>query len=572
MASCTTEHWDGRSAPQVRLTVTSTEGDATAELSWKLEYLAAYPAYTSSARSYTVVIDGETVKSGSYDINQKTGTYTIASGTKTVSKGTAGKTIKFSCSMAFNLTWSGNYGGTKAASGTIAIGKKTSYSVKYDANGGSGAPSAQVKWYGTDLTLSDTKPTRTGYQFQGWATSKDAITAAYAAKAAYKANKSVTLYAVWKALTYTVKFNANGGSGGPTGQTKTYGKDLTITNTKPTRTNYTFLGWGTSKNSTTVSYKSGATYSKNAAITLYAVWTLAYTKPRITNVKAYRCNEDGIASGLGVYARIKFSWASDKTVSSVKIYYKISTDSSWNSYTVPDQSGTSGSADRIIGNGLIAQKNVYNIRIVVTDASGNNTVTKIIPKAEYPFDVPKGGGGISFGKYATEKGFNCAYEAKFDKNVYAQGNKKCFDQSDTIPISCGGTGKTSAATAAKALGYGKVLWSGGRWMEASHTNTLSEKISEQPHGIVLIFSEYKDDTVQEYGWNHFFIPKSWISGHEGYGCAFTMNAGNFGAVCCKYLYVFDGKITGADSNKAYGTNNGITYDNRRYMLRYVMGV
>ena len=109
-------------------------------------------------------------------------------------------------------------------------------------------------------------------------------------------------------------------------------------------------------------------------------------------------------------------------------------------------------------------------------------------------------------------------------------------------------------------------------MEASHTNTLSEKISEQPHGIVLIFSEYKDDTVQEYGWNHFFIPKSWISGHEGYGCAFTMNAGNFGAVCCKYLYIFDGKITGADSNKGNGSNNGITYDNRRYMLRYVMGV
>ena len=40
--------------------------------------------------------------------------------------------------------------------------------MSYDANGGTGAPAAQTKTHGTALTLSSTKPTRTGYTFLGW--------------------------------------------------------------------------------------------------------------------------------------------------------------------------------------------------------------------------------------------------------------------------------------------------------------------------------------------------------------------------------------------------------------------
>jgi hypothetical protein len=49
----------------------------------------------------------------------------------------------------------------------------TIYNITYNANGGSGEPSAQLKKNGTDLTLSSTKPTRTGYTFQNWNTKKD---------------------------------------------------------------------------------------------------------------------------------------------------------------------------------------------------------------------------------------------------------------------------------------------------------------------------------------------------------------------------------------------------------------
>jgi uncharacterized repeat protein (TIGR02543 family) len=159
-----------------------------------------------------------------------------------------------------------------------AIWTINTYKITYNANGGSGAPSAQTKTYGKTLTLSSTKPTKTGYTFLGWSTSSSATSATYAAGGSYTANSAATLYAVWKLNTYTVSYNANGGSGAPSSQTKTYGVTLTLSSTKPTRTGYTFKGWGTSSSATTVSYAAGASYTANAAITLYAIWSInSYT-------------------------------------------------------------------------------------------------------------------------------------------------------------------------------------------------------------------------------------------------------------------------------------------------------
>ena len=70
--------------------------------------------------------------------------------------------------------------------------------VSYNANGGSGAPASQSKYYNVTLSLHTTKPTRSGYTFLGWATSPTATSVAYSAGAAYSANSGVTLYAVWQ--------------------------------------------------------------------------------------------------------------------------------------------------------------------------------------------------------------------------------------------------------------------------------------------------------------------------------------------------------------------------------------
>ena len=75
-----------------------------------------------------------------------------------------------------------------------------------------------------------------------------------------------------KLSTYTVSYNANGGSGAPGSQTKIQDVALTLSSTKPTRSGYTFLGWATSSSATSANYSAGGSYTSNAGVTLYAVW------------------------------------------------------------------------------------------------------------------------------------------------------------------------------------------------------------------------------------------------------------------------------------------------------------
>lgn len=250
--------------------------------SWETYWDGAKTNYgmTASSGGSSVNLNTFGVKSSSGS-GSFTGTYSISgnsSATKTI-------TVTF---KNYEEDWQGNVteSATKTVSFNVTVPAWTSYTVKYNANGGSGTPSNQTKWKDQTLKLSTTKPTRTGYIFQGWATSSSG-SVSYASGANYTANASITLYAVWKAITYTVKYNANGGAGAPSNQTKTYGKTLTLSNTKPTRSsytnengdtvNYTFKGWATSASATTVAYKSGASYTSNAAVTLYAVWSTTTT-------------------------------------------------------------------------------------------------------------------------------------------------------------------------------------------------------------------------------------------------------------------------------------------------------
>ena len=146
------------------------------------------------------------------------------------------------------------------------------YTVSYNANGGSGAPANQIKTYGVDLTLSSAKPTRTGYTFVKWNTKADGSGANYNSGAKYTGNANLNLYAQWTPIKYTVTYNANGGSGAPANQTKTYDVGLTLSSTKPTRTGYTFVKWNTKADRTGTSYNSGAKYAGNENLTLYAQW------------------------------------------------------------------------------------------------------------------------------------------------------------------------------------------------------------------------------------------------------------------------------------------------------------
>lgn len=123
------------------------------------------------------------------------------SGYVTVAKGKSGRNVPVQCN-AWGETVSGygSAGGSTSCSVNVWVPAITSYAVKYNANGGSGAPSAQTKWHGETLTLSSTKPTRDCYTFQGWGTTSTDTSVNYAAGANYTANKAITLYAIWKVV------------------------------------------------------------------------------------------------------------------------------------------------------------------------------------------------------------------------------------------------------------------------------------------------------------------------------------------------------------------------------------
>ena len=125
-------------------------------------------------------------------------------------------------------------------------------------------------------TCSVTSPSieKNGYEIIGWNTSNSATTSSWNVNTSKSISANSTYYPITKLNTYTVSYNANGGSRAPASQTKTTNNNLTLSSVKPTRVGYTFRGWGTSSSATTATYQPGGTYSDNKSITLYAVWKI----------------------------------------------------------------------------------------------------------------------------------------------------------------------------------------------------------------------------------------------------------------------------------------------------------
>ena len=95
---------------------------------------------------------------------------------------------------------------SNAATLTVKEAEEDSYTVRYHANGGSGAPAAQTKTPGAALTLSALVPKRAGWYFVGWAEQSGA-SAAYLPGGRYTKGANVTLYAVWAQPDFTLPAN-----------------------------------------------------------------------------------------------------------------------------------------------------------------------------------------------------------------------------------------------------------------------------------------------------------------------------------------------------------------------------
>jgi len=148
---------------------------------------------------------------------------------------------------------------------------KKTYTVTFDATGGSVTPTSGTTNTNGNLTTLPT-PTRTGYTFIGW---YSASTGGTSVTTTTEFTASITIYAHWTSNTpsntYTVVFNANGGSGAPASvTTDTDGKLASLPTTVPTRSGYTFNGWYTASIGGT-KIEAGQTFTANT--TVYAQWT-----------------------------------------------------------------------------------------------------------------------------------------------------------------------------------------------------------------------------------------------------------------------------------------------------------
>lgn len=162
---------------------------------------------------------------------------------------------------------------------TFTLGNlpSTSYTIRFNANGGSVSPSSRTVSAGTPVTLPTA--TRTGYTLLGWSTSAGASSATWKAGSSYTVNKDVTLYAIWQkddaptpSTQYTVLFDGNGGQANASSVTFDAGTSFKLPGAS--RRGYIMLGWSEDSDASSADYAVGESYIITKDVTLYAVWTV----------------------------------------------------------------------------------------------------------------------------------------------------------------------------------------------------------------------------------------------------------------------------------------------------------
>lgn len=150
------------------LTKTNASGTPTPTVSWKWQ---RNDGGTSGSTYRDIQTNGDTYALGAYD---------------------AGYSIRV------NVTWTNGVSPDQTVT-TNAIGPITAiyWTVSYNANGGSGAPSSTSIIQGKSGNVTSSSPTRSGYTFNGWNTASDGSGTNYASGAVITPSADITLYAKW---------------------------------------------------------------------------------------------------------------------------------------------------------------------------------------------------------------------------------------------------------------------------------------------------------------------------------------------------------------------------------------
>ena len=197
----------------------------------------------------------------------------------------------------------------------------------FKANGGTGtAPSAVVgtgymNYSGTKIGISVTMPSNTfarnGYTFGGW--NDTVANKTYAAGTSTTIDSSRDFNATWNVVTYTIKYNLNGGTVSTANPTSYKITDADITLNNPTKPGYTFTGWtgtGLSEASTTVTIKSGS-YGNREYTANYSINQYYYDVNPDSGIKSFDITIDGKTSKELKDYNQKHNYGTEATITNV---------------------------------------------------------------------------------------------------------------------------------------------------------------------------------------------------------------------------------------------------------------
>lgn len=189
---------------------------------------------------------------------------------------------------------------------SVIVSDVSGVNVIYNANGGVNPP-IDMRTYtnGDTAGVKSDLPLRNGYTFSGWAETADSGYAQYTGgEDIFVSAEDIVLYAVWEPIAYTVKYDANGGTGDMAAAAAVYDKELTLSPNTFTKTGCQFAGWAFSADDE-LAYADGAnvknlTDTPNGEVILYAVWNGAKTKINFH----FEGGSSGTASCEAVYGKI----------------------------------------------------------------------------------------------------------------------------------------------------------------------------------------------------------------------------------------------------------------------------
>ena len=222
----------------------------------------------------------------------------------------------------------------------------------------------------------------------------------------------------------TTKLTASASAGdGATISSYLYsGPDVYTSTTSNTLTTGAIQASGTLTYTVVVTDSRGRTASRTVQIYVYP-----YSWPSIGPVSVQRCDANGNITESGTYAKYTvnsaFATVGDKNTRTVTVAYSNNNGSSYSAETTI-QAATDGNWTKtgVYGSGAFALASAYILRFTIKDAYGaTSTITAPLQSAARPINIRSNGKGVSIGGMSTKDGFECSFDADFNKNVNIDG-------------------------------------------------------------------------------------------------------------------------------------------------------